>query len=71
MQAIAGIGPWTSQYIAMRALRDPDALPASDLGLLKALGATHPRQVTEAAQAWRPWRAYAALHLWHSLKAGG
>lgn len=71
LQAIPGIGPWTAQYIAMRALRDPDALPASDLGLMKALSLTRSREVTEAAQVWRPWRAYAALHLWNSLKGGG
>lgn len=71
LQTIPGIGPWTTQYIAMRALRDPDALPASDLGLMKALAVKRPREVIDAAQAWRPWRAYAALHLWHSLKAGG
>lgn len=70
-QAIAGIGPWTAQYVAMRALRDPDALPASDLGLMSALGVNRPAQVLEAAESWRPWRAYAALHLWTSLKAGG
>lgn len=70
-QSIAGIGPWTAQYVAMRALRDPDACPASDLGLMKALGVTKPAAVLAAADAWRPWRAYASLHLWNSLKAGG
>lgn len=70
-QSIAGIGPWTAQYVAMRALRDPDACPASDLGLMKALGVTKPAAVLAAAEAWRPWRAYASLHLWNSLKAGG
>ncbi|MGQ0697789.1 MAG: DNA-3-methyladenine glycosylase family protein [Panacagrimonas sp.] len=70
-QAIPGIGPWTAQYVAMRALRDPDAFPASDLGLMKALGVSRPAEVLALSQAWRPWRAYAALHLWNSLKAGG
>lgn len=70
-QSIAGIGPWTAQYVAMRALRDADACPASDLGLMKALGVTKPAAVLAAAEAWRPWRAYASLHLWNSLKAGG
>lgn len=70
-QSIAGIGPWTAQYVAMRALRDPDACPASDLGLMKALGVSKPAAVLSAAEVWRPWRAYASLHLWNSLKAGG
>jgi AraC family transcriptional regulator, regulatory protein of adaptative response / DNA-3-methyladenine glycosylase II len=55
---VAGIGPWTAEYVAMRALRDPDAFPAGDLGLRRA-GAT-----AERAERWRPWRAYAAVHLW-------
>lgn len=71
LQNIAGIGPWTAQYIAMRALRDGDAIPASDLVLMKLLHASKPRQLIEASQIWRPWRAYAALHLWNSLSAGG
>jgi AraC family transcriptional regulator of adaptative response / DNA-3-methyladenine glycosylase II len=68
---IPGIGPWTAQYVAMRALRDPDAFPYSDLGLMKALNETRPRAVLAAAEAWRPWRAYAALHFWKQLSAGG
>ena len=74
LDAIAGIGPWTANYIAMRALRHPDAFPAADLGLRKALGSLErsPSIPTEAAlaqrsEAWRPWRAYAAIALWHSL----
>lgn len=70
-QSIAGIGPWTAQYVAMRALRDADAFPASDLGLMKALAVTRPAAALAVAEAWRPWRAYAALHLWISLRAGG
>lgn len=66
--AMPGIGPWTAQYIAMRALREPDAFPASDLGLLRAMrteaGRPTPAQLLAAAEAWRPWRAYAALRLW-------
>jgi AraC family transcriptional regulator of adaptative response / DNA-3-methyladenine glycosylase II len=62
--ALPGIGDWTAQYIAMRALRWPDAFPAADLGLLKAFGATSPRRLLDAAAAWRPWRAYAAMYLW-------
>jgi AraC family transcriptional regulator of adaptative response / DNA-3-methyladenine glycosylase II len=68
---LPGIGPWTAQYVALRALRDPDAFPASDLGLLKALAngseRPSPAQLTDRAEAWRPYRAYAALHLWSSL----
>jgi AraC family transcriptional regulator of adaptative response / DNA-3-methyladenine glycosylase II len=56
--ALPGIGPWTAEYIALRVLRDPDAYPAGDLGLRNA-GATEAR-----AESWRPWRAYAAVHLW-------
>jgi AraC family transcriptional regulator of adaptative response / DNA-3-methyladenine glycosylase II len=66
--ALPGIGPWTAQYIAMRALREPDAFPASDLGLLRALetkaGRPSPAALAARAEAWRPWRAYAALRLW-------
>ncbi len=65
---LPGIGPWTANYIAMRALGDPDAFPASDLGLLKAAGVASPRRLQEMAEAWRPWRSYAALYLWESLR---
>ncbi|MCP5433642.1 MAG: DNA-3-methyladenine glycosylase 2 family protein [Alphaproteobacteria bacterium] len=68
LAAIEGIGPWTAHYIAMRALRDPDAFPASDLGLARSLAAHRrrpgQRDVLARAEAWRPWRAYAAQHLW-------
>jgi AraC family transcriptional regulator of adaptative response / DNA-3-methyladenine glycosylase II len=67
LQACAGIGPWTAQYVAMRALRWPDAFPEGDLGLLKASGATSARGLRDAAEAWRPWRAYAAMYLWETL----
>jgi DNA-3-methyladenine glycosylase II len=66
--AIRGIGPWTAQYIAMRALKLPDALPVGDVGLLRALdvGAGRPSAAAllARAEAWRPFRAYAAQHLW-------
>jgi AraC family transcriptional regulator of adaptative response / DNA-3-methyladenine glycosylase II len=66
--ALPGIGEWTAQYIAMRALGEPDAFPASDLGLRKALsgGGRLPgeAEVLRAAEAWRPWRAYGAMYLW-------
>lgn len=66
LQEMPGIGEWTAQYVALRALRWPDAFPAGDLGLLKASGAKSPRGLLRAAEAWRPWRAYAAMHLWNS-----
>ncbi|MGB1556253.1 MAG: AlkA N-terminal domain-containing protein [Oceanococcaceae bacterium] len=69
--ALPGIGPWTADYVAMRALRQPDAFPQADLGLMRALGVSKGAQVLERAEGWRPWRAYAALHLWNALSAGG
>ncbi|WP_354443767.1 DNA-3-methyladenine glycosylase 2 family protein [Ottowia thiooxydans] len=67
LQALPGIGDWTAQYIAMRALRWPDAFPAGDVALQKALGVTTARAATEASQAWRPWRGYAVLRAWNTL----
>jgi len=61
---IPGIGKWTAQYIAMRALGEPDAFPFGDLGLLRALDLANPRDLERRAEAWRPWRAYAAMYLW-------
>lgn len=69
--AIAGIGPWTAQYVAMRALRDADAFPHSDLALMKVLGQTRPKAMIAAAEGWRPYRAYAALLCWKQLAMGG
>ena len=69
LQALPGIGDWTAQYIAMRALRWPDAFPAGDVALQKALGVTTARAAAEASQAWRPWRGYAVLRAWHTLPA--
>ncbi len=63
---IPGIGKWTAQYVAMRALGEPDAFPSSDLGLLRALELSSSRQLESRAERWRPWRAYAALYLWNS-----
>ncbi len=71
LQALPGIGPWTSQYIAMRALRDPDALPTGDLALLKAVGTSNHKILANESESWRPWRAYAALYLWNAAAAGG
>jgi AraC family transcriptional regulator of adaptative response / DNA-3-methyladenine glycosylase II len=66
--AIAGIGEWTAHYVAMRALGEPDAFPASDLVLLRTIagieGSTTAKALWERAEAWRPWRSYAAMHLW-------
>ena len=67
--AIRGVGEWTAQYIALRQLREPDAFPAADLGLLRAIAGREGRRHSSAelltrADAWRPWRAYAAQHLW-------
>jgi AraC family transcriptional regulator of adaptative response / DNA-3-methyladenine glycosylase II len=68
LTALPGVGPWTAHYVAMRALREPDAFPAADLGLLRAVqtagGRPSPAQLAAMAEAWRPWRAYAALRLW-------
>lgn len=69
LRAIRGIGDWTAHYIAMRACRQPDAFPAGDVGLLRGAADTAGRRPTAAAllaraEAWRPWRAYAAHHLW-------
>ena len=61
---IPGIGQWTAQYVAMRALGEPDAFPSSDLGLLRALSLTSARELERYAEPWRPWRAYAAMYLW-------
>ena len=67
LREIRGIGEWTAHYIALRALRYPDAFPAADLGLRRAAGLDHPQDLVVRSFAWRPWRAYAAVHLWQSL----
>ncbi len=67
LERIPGIGPWTAQYIAMRALSWPDAFPHPDVAVLKALKEKRPGAALEVAERWRPWRAYAVLHLWRSL----
>ena len=64
LKALPGIGEWTAQYIAMRALAWPDAFPHTDLVLMKALGEKNPKRTLAAGEAWRPWRAYAVMHLW-------
>ncbi|WP_176052149.1 DNA-3-methyladenine glycosylase family protein [Paraburkholderia caribensis] len=70
--ALPGIGPWTVEYVAMRAWRDPDAWPAWDLVLMQAIAArdpalVRPNQQRARTDAWRPWRAYAAMHLWNEV----
>jgi AraC family transcriptional regulator of adaptative response / DNA-3-methyladenine glycosylase II len=74
LQTLPSIGAWTAHYIAMRALRWPDAFPAGDVALHKALGVQntkHPSKEAElASQAWRPWRSYAVLRAWATLSPG-
>jgi AraC family transcriptional regulator of adaptative response / DNA-3-methyladenine glycosylase II len=70
LRALPGLGDWTAQYIGMRALGWPDAFPAGDLVVMRALGAKTPAQAREAAAAWRPWRAYAVMHLWRGQATG-
>jgi AraC family transcriptional regulator of adaptative response / DNA-3-methyladenine glycosylase II len=72
--ALRGIGPWTADYVAMRALGEHDAFPAADLGIRNALARLHgapcsTRQAEQASLAWRPFRSYAVMHLWRSLAA--
>jgi AraC family transcriptional regulator, regulatory protein of adaptative response / DNA-3-methyladenine glycosylase II len=75
LKALPGIGDWTAQYIAMRALRWPDAFPAGDVALQKALGVQHlkqPARLAEAASAgWKPWRSYAVIRVWSGSWKGG
>jgi AraC family transcriptional regulator of adaptative response / DNA-3-methyladenine glycosylase II len=80
LRSLPGIGEWTAHYIAMRELREPDAFPAADTGLLRAMAAADgrrpsPAQLLSHGERWRPWRAYAALHLWaagsHRAAAAG
>lgn len=71
LRSLPGVGEWTAQYIAMRELREPDAFPAADIGLMRALSDASgvrpsPAELLTRAEPWRPWRAYAALHLWAS-----
>ena len=69
LRALPGVGEWTAQYIAMREMREPDAFPAADIGLMRAMADARGRRPSPAAllaraERWRPWRAYAAQHLW-------
>lgn len=69
LRAIDGVGDWTAQYIAMRALGWPDAFPATDYALRKVLGVSTVGQMRARTAQWAPWRAYAAIHLWHRYGA--
>ncbi|MGC8466448.1 MAG: AlkA N-terminal domain-containing protein [Acidimicrobiales bacterium] len=68
LEALPGIGPWTSEYVAMRALRDPDAFMPSDLGIIRAVARldlpTNTKELSTVSDRWRPWRSYAMAHLW-------
>ncbi len=68
--SLPGIGPWTASYVAMRALRSPDAFPAGDMVIRRNLGGVTAARAEEMSLAWRPWRSYATLHLWreHSIR---
>jgi AraC family transcriptional regulator of adaptative response / DNA-3-methyladenine glycosylase II len=66
---LPGIGPWTADYVCLRVLGWPDAFPAGDLGLRRALD-LDAAALARRAERWRPWRGYAAMHLWHSLQSG-
>jgi 3-methyladenine DNA glycosylase/8-oxoguanine DNA glycosylase len=74
LKELPGIGDWTAQYIAMRALRWPDAFPAGDVALHKALGVQglkNPARLSEAASgAWKPWRSYAVIRTWSGAWSG-
>jgi AraC family transcriptional regulator of adaptative response / DNA-3-methyladenine glycosylase II len=68
LQDLPGIGPWTAHYVAMRALRWPDAFPHGDLALRRVLREPAARAVLRLAETWRPWRAYAAMHVWNAAR---
>ena len=70
--ALPGIGDWTTQLLALRVLGWPDAFPATDIGLLKAMGLAQARDAPQAiamAESWRPWRSYAVIALWRALES--
>lgn len=71
LTAIPGLGAWTAQYIAMRVMGWPDAFPYTDHGVKSALAPLSEREILKMAEAWRPWRAYATINLWHSLERPG
>ena len=67
LRAVRGVGDWTAQYVAMRAMAWPDAFPHTDLGIIKALDRLPPKRILAVGETWRPWRSYAVMHLWKSL----
>lgn len=67
LAGLPGIGQWTAHYIAMRALRWPDAFPKEDIAMRNGLGGVAAKHAEEISQAWRPWRSYAVLHLWRGV----
>src|SRR5690606_11388772 len=73
LAGIRGVGPWTVEMVAMRALGDPDAFPATDAGVRRGAAEagidSHPTALARTAERWRPWRSYAVQHLWAA--AGG
>jgi AraC family transcriptional regulator, regulatory protein of adaptative response / DNA-3-methyladenine glycosylase II len=68
LKSLPGVGEWTAQYIAMRVLRSPDSFPNGDLAIAKAMGIADKKHILSLAEQWRPWRSYAAIHLWQSLE---
>jgi AraC family transcriptional regulator of adaptative response / DNA-3-methyladenine glycosylase II len=70
LAALPGIGPWTAQYVLLRALGEPDALPSADLVLRRMAAPPHKmlsgKQLDERAKEWQPWRSYAVMHLWRA-----
>jgi AraC family transcriptional regulator of adaptative response / DNA-3-methyladenine glycosylase II len=68
LRDVPGIGEWTAQAIAMRSLHWPDAFPAADIGVMKALKERRGARIAQLADRWRPWRAYAVMHLWSALE---
>lgn len=68
LRALPGVGEWTAQLVVMRALAWPDAWPASDIGLMNALGTRDAKRIAELAEPWQPWRAYALMRLWQHVE---
>jgi len=71
LRRIPGLGPWTVQYIGMRAFGWPDAFPHTDHGVKTVFSGIKPQDILNLSQAWKPWRSYATLNLWNALKERG
>jgi AraC family transcriptional regulator of adaptative response / DNA-3-methyladenine glycosylase II len=67
---LPGIGPWTAHYIAMRAMRWPDAFPKEDIAVRRNLGGVTAKEAEALSQRWRPWRSYAVMHVWRMISTG-